>query len=316
MRHVSRLLAATAAVLLTAGPALAHDNGKPHDGGWDQLMGQSEIARDLGDWANAIGLLEHSLAKASEGLPQVVSHLQLAEALIQTGKYKKAHASAKKGLDAGNLLDDLPQVRGHLLEAFAHALHKTGGDAAEVERSNNWAIKIRQDRGSPLVPRSHDFGLRHADSGFLFAANIAGFLRTNARKVSKEAPHVQGKYAYWLGDSAVFADVVIYPKPEKSLRQIFDQVRAVTMHHYKKAKRLSKGEFAAAKTLGLKGLEAQWLITEPDKKTKLWQGLYFMERKGFIVQVRTRALADEAERAEKLIDEFVRAFKWAKTIKS
>lgn len=308
----SPLLKITAAAfILTAGTAQAHDSKLPHEGGWDMMMSRSEIARDLGDMTNAIGFLGHALEKASKGLPKAVTNLQLAEALILDGQYAKAREAAKEGLAAGKTLDQLPQMRGQLLEAYAHALHKTGGDPAEIERNANQAIKIRQDRKSPLVMRSHDYGLRHADSGFLFAADIAGFHRTDAKKFSKNAPHVQGKYASWLGKSAIFADIVIYPKPDKALRQIFDQVRAVTAHQYKGAKRLSKGDFAAAKALGIKGLKAQWLVTKQDKKTKLWHGLHLMERKGFIIQLRTRALAGEAERAAKMIDKMTRAFRWA-----
>ena len=68
-----------------------------------------------------------------------------------------------------------------------------------------------------------------------------------------------------------------------------------------------------AKTAGMKGLEVQWLIGKPSNKNHLWHGLYFMERKNTIIQLRGRALAKEAKRAANFIDDLVRSFEWGQT---
>ena len=293
----------------------AHQEDKPHEGGWDEMMGHSEMSRELGDWMSTVGYLEHAREKASDGLPMAVTNLQLAEALAFSGLLDEAGNAARKGLNTGTLLDPLPQVRGQLLEVLAYALHNKEGKAGEIQTLVNEAIKIRENSNSPFVPRSHDFGLRHTTTGFLFGANISEFHRTSLRKIKTDMPHVKGKYAKWLGESAVSAEIVIYPKQKEALRQLFDQIRLMIVQRYRDARRQSRGTYSVAKTHGLKGLQAQWLVNDPKNKTELWTGLYLLERNNFIIQINARAQAKELENASQLVDKFVRAFKWAKPIK-
>jgi|GEM_PF-5533299 len=300
-----RLFGLLAGIAISIAPALAAEKDN-----WSDLMSKSEIARDLGDLVKSQEFLDQALKNAPPGIPAAINNAQLADILILKGQHEKARDAAKRGLAFADEISPLPQLRGQLLEAFAHALHKTGGDTAEIARQDSSAQKIRQARNSPLIPRYLDYGLRHAPSGFVFPAHLGKFHRTNAKRAGKNTPQVAGKYAVWLGESAVFATIVLYTKGEESLRQLFDQVRAVTKHHYKGAKRLAKGEYKVAKSVGMKGLEAQWLLAEPGKKNRLWHGLYFMERKNTIIQLRGRALATEAKRAAKLIDDLVRSFEW------
>ena len=296
-------------------PVSAHQKDKPHSGGWDKMMGRSESARELGDWNSAIGYLKHAKESATGGLPLAVTHLQLAEALAINGNYEEAGEAAKKGLGTGALLDPLPQIRGQLLEVLAFIRHKKGGSPNEVQRLITESKKIRETNQSPFVPRSHDYGLRHSATGFLFLAKISELSRTSVKKIQARLPHVKGKYAKWLGKSAISAEVIIYPKQKMALRQIFDQVRSLILQSYKYARTHSKGRYNIAKIHGLKGLQAQWLINEPKKKIGFWAGLYLIERKDFIFQVNARSQVEEIERATKLIDNFVRGFKWARPIK-
>ena len=293
----------------------AHQEGKPHEGGWDQMMGRSEMARELGDWVSAVGYLEHAREKATDGLPMAVTHLQLAEALAFSGLLDKARKAARKGLNTGTLLDPLPQVRGQLLEVLAYTLHNKEGKTSEIQQIVNEAITIRENSSSPFVPRSHDFSLRHTRTGFLFGANISEFHRTSLRKIKPDMPHVKGKYAKWLGESAVSAEIVIYPKQKQALRQLFDQIRAMILQRYGDARRHSRGTYGIAKTHGLKGLQAQWLVNDPKNKTKLWTGLYLLEQNDSIIQINARARAKELDHASQLVDKFVRAFKWARPLK-
>ena len=280
---------------------------------WSNLMSKSEIARDLGDLTKSQGFLERALKDAPPGIPAAINNAQLADILILKGQHGKAREAAKRGLAFSNEISPLPQLRGQLLESLTHALYKTGGDEEEISRKNGWAQKIRQDRNSPLIPRHRDYGLRHAQTGFVFPAHLGKFKRVNAKRAGKVTPHVKAKYAVWLGNSAVFANIVIYTKGDDPLRHLFDQVRAMTKHHLKNAKRLTKGDYEVAKAAGMKGLEVQWLLAKPGKKNHLWHGLYFMERKNTIIQLRGRALAKEAKRAASFIDDLVRYFEWGQT---
>jgi tetratricopeptide (TPR) repeat protein len=284
--------------------------------GWTKAMSQSELARDLGDFKKSHKFLQEALKKSPPGFPTAVTNTQLTEVLLQLGEYQKARDAAKKALAMASEISQIPELRGQVLEAYAHALFRTEGDKAEIEQSSDWALKIRQDRNSPLTPRYTDYGLRHNASGFWFAAKLGDLHRLNAKRASKDAPHVAGSYTIWLGKSAVFAHVIVHPKSGGSLRQSFDRVRAVMRQRLKGAKRLSKGDFKAAKSLGLKGLEAQWTTTPPDKSSKLWHGLYFLEHGRFFIQIRSRALATEAKRAAMLIDGMARSFKWGHAIKN
>ena len=292
----------------------AHQEDKPHEGGWNEMMGRSEVSRELGDWVSTVGYLEHAREKASDGLPMAVTHLQLAEALAFSGSLDAAGNAAREGLNTGTLLDPLPQIRGQLLEVLAYAIHNTEGKTSEIRELVTEAIRIRENSSSPFVPRSHDFSLRHTKTGFLFGANISEFHRTSLRRIKTGMPHVKGKYAKWLGESSVSAEIVIYPKQKEALRQLFDQIRAMIVQRYRDARRHSRGTYSIAKTHGLKGLQAQWLVNDPKNKTELWTGLYVLERNNFIIQVNARARAKELDHASQLVDKFVRAFKWARPL--
>lgn len=305
---LQRLFSLLVGVSVFVAPALAAERET-----WSKLMSKSEIARDLGDLTKSQGFLEKALKDAPPGIPAAINNAQLAEILILKGQHGKAREAAKRGLAFSDEISPLPQLRGQLLEASAHALYKTGGDADEISRQESWARKIRQDRNSPLIPRYLDYGLRHAHTGFVFPTHLGKFKRVNAKQAGKNTHHVQAKYAAWLGKSAVFANIVIYTKGDEPLRHLFDQVRAMTRHHLKNAKRLTKGDYKVAKTAGMKGLEVQWLIAKPSNKNHLWHGLYFMERKNTIIQLRGRALAKEAKRAANFIDDLVRSFEWGQT---
>ena len=293
----------------------AHQEDKPHEGGWDKMMDYSEAARGLGDWMSTVGYLEHALEKAANGLPMAVTRLQLAEALAFRGLLEKAAKAAREGLNTGTLLDPLPQIRGQMLEVLAYALHNKEGKANEIQMLIDEAIKIRENSKSPFVPRSHDFSLRHTKTGFLFGANISEFYRTSLRKIKTDMPHVKGKYAKWLGKSAVSAEIIIYPKQKQVLRQLFDQIRAMILQRYSDARRHSRGTYDIAKPHGLKGLQAQWLVKDPKNKIELWTGLYLLERNDSIIQVNARSRAKELKHASQLVDKFILAFKWAKPLK-
>ena len=310
------IIAATWLASPTDGAAAEKAAGAKNGDGWTKAMSQSELARDLGDFKKSHKFLQEALKLSPPGFPRAVTNTQLTEVFLQLGEYQKARDAAKQALAMANEISQIPELRGQVLEAYAHALYRTGGDKSEIEQSSTLAQKIRQDRNSPLTARYTDYGLRHSASGFWFAAKLGDFHRLNAKPASKDAPHVAGTYTVWLGKSAVFAHVIVHPKYGKSLRQSFDQVRAVMMQRLKGAKRLSKGDFKAAKTLGLKGLEAQWITNQPDKTSKLWHGLYFLEHGRFFIQIRSRALATEAKRAEMLIDDMARSFKWGHAIRN
>jgi tetratricopeptide (TPR) repeat protein len=305
-----RVLAAFAAAVFAT--AFAAGAAQARDKAWSATMSKAEVARDLGDFKKARGFFEQALADNPSGFPGVIANSQLADTLLQLGEAAKARDAAKKALDGFKNPAQLPQLHGQILEILAAAMQAAGGDKvetdkAEIDKAIAKARAIREAREDPFVPHAEEYVLTHAPTGIRFPAMAGTFHRVQLKPGEKGSAYIVAKYSTWLGDSAVLAGIVLLPAGDETLRSRYDRIRGVTRHRYKDAKRLARGDYAVAKSLGHKGLTVQWIVTDAGKK--LWQANYLIERGKWIMQINVRTLAHHAERAAGLIDDMVRAFK-------